>query len=113
MDFAYSLETLGNYYRQYIMMMQHWHGVLPPGYILDVRYEAVVEDVKRETGRMLDHIGLPLDDACLEFYNNKRVVKTASIAQVRRPIYTTSVSRWRHFKKHLDPLMRIVEQYRN
>jgi len=112
MDFTYDLETLGRYYVRYIELMRHWHDVLPKGFILDVRYEDLVEDVESQTRRMLAHIGLPWDDACMEFYNNARPVKTASLAQVRKPIYKSSVESWRRFEKHLSPLLDIVGDYR-
>ena len=113
MDFAYHLQTLGNYYVRYTKLMQYWHRVLPQGKILDVHYEDVVADVESQARTMLVHVGLPWDDNCLEFYKNKRQVKTASVAQVRKPIYKTSVARWRRFQEHLGPLMKIVEQYRD
>lgn len=112
MAFAYDLGTLGRYYVRYMQLMEHWQAVLPEGSILDVRYEEVVGDVEGQARRMLAYLGLPWDDACLAFYNNKRPVKTASVAQVRKPIYTTSVARWQRFGPHLDPLLEIVKNYR-
>jgi tetratricopeptide (TPR) repeat protein len=112
MEFAYDLGTLGRYYVRYMTLMQHWQRVLPKGFVLDVRYEDLVTDVEQQTRRMLDHIGLPWDDNCLEFYNNARPVRTASLAQVRRPIYRSSVAGWRRFEKHLAPLLDIVKDYR-
>lgn len=112
MAFAYDLGTLGRYYVRYIQLMEHWQAVLPEETILNVRYEEVVADVEGQARRMLAHLGLPWDDACLDFHNNTRLVKTASVAQVRRPIYTTSVARWQRFGQHLDPLFEIVKDYR-
>ncbi len=112
MEFAYNLQTLGNYYRRYMKIMQHWHSVLPSGTILDVNYEDVVADHESQARRMIEYVGLPWDDDCLEFYKNKRLVKTASVAQVRKPIYKSSLARWQHFEKHLGELRNIVEPYR-
>ena len=112
MDFAYDLGTLGRYYVRYRQLMQHWHTVLPAGTILDVHYEEVVADMPHQTRRMLDYIGLPWDEACLAFHRNKRLVKTASVAQVRKPIYKTSVARWKKFHAHLNPLREIVKEWR-
>ena len=112
MAFAYDLGTLGRYYVRYMQLMDHWQTTLPEGTILDVRYEEVVADVEGQARRMLAYLDLPWDDACLAFYNNKRAVKTASVAQVRRPIYTTSVARWQRFGPHLSPLLEIVNDYR-
>ena len=112
MAFAYDMGTLGRYYVRYMQLMEHWQAVLPEGTILNVRYEEVVADVEGQARRMLAYLGLPWDDTCLAFYDNKRLVKTASVAQVRRPIYTTSVARWQRFGQHLDPLFEIVKNYR-
>lgn len=112
MDFAYDLGTLGRYYNRYMQLMQHWQSVLPEGTILDVRYEDTVADVEAQTRRILDFVGLPWDDNCLEFHKNSRRVRTASVAQVRQPIYKTSVSGWKRFEKQLQPLMDIVSEHR-
>lgn len=112
MEFAYDLGTLGRYYARYIKLMQHWHAVLPAGSILDLRYEDMVADTEGQARRILDYVGLPWDDNCLAFHHNKRHVKTASVAQVRKPIYKTSVARWQRFEKHLTPLLEIVKNYR-
>lgn len=113
MEFAYDLGTLGRYYARYITLMRHWHDVLPPGTILDLPYEDMVADTEGQARRILDYVGLPWDSNCLAFHQNKRHVKTASVAQVRKPIYKTSVARWQHFEKHLQPLLNIVQPYRN
>ena len=104
-EYCYDLGTLGRQYLRYSKLMKHWHDVLPPGRILDVRYEDVVVDSEREARRMLDYLGLPWDSACLRFHENRRAVHTASVTQVRKPIYSNSVARWKHFEKHLGPLL--------
>jgi tetratricopeptide (TPR) repeat protein len=113
MDFTYDLGTLGRYYARYIKLMRHWHNVLPAGAILDLHYEELVADTEGQARRVLDYLELPWDDNCLAFHKNKRHVKTASVAQVRKPIYQTSVARWRHFAPHLTPLLDIVQPYRD
>lgn len=112
MEFAYDLGTLGRYYARYIKLMRHWHAVLPAASILDLRYEDLVADPEGQTRRLLDYLGLPWDDNCLAFHRNQRHVKTASVAQVRQPIYKTSVARWRRFEADLQPLLAIVQAYR-
>jgi hypothetical protein len=102
---TFDLAELGRYYRRYEQLMAHWRRVLPPGRILDVRYENVVADLEGETRRMLYYCGLPWDEDCLAFYKTKRAVLTASAAQVRRPIYDTSVGRWRVYEEFLGPLL--------
>ena len=101
--YAYELKNLGFHYKQYERLMAHWHGVLP-GRILDVNYEDVVADPEYWTRKMIKHVGLEWEDGCLEQQDTGRTVKTASIWQVRQPIYKTSVQRWKNYEKHLGPL---------
>jgi tetratricopeptide (TPR) repeat protein len=112
MEFAYDLGTLGRYYARYMRLMHHWHAVLPPGTILDLPYEDMVADTETQARRALEFVGLPWDENVLDFHKNTRMVKTASVAQVRKPIYTTSVARWKHFARHLLPLYAIVRAFR-
>lgn len=113
MEFAYDQETLGRYYRRYMKLMTHWHRVLPKDTILDLPYEEMVADTEKQSKRVLEFVGLPWDPSCLEFYKNERLVKTASVAQVRRPIYKTSVARWKYFARHLKPLYELVKEFRD
>jgi len=108
-EFTYDLETLGRYYMRYQKLMQHWHEALPAGRILDVHYEENVANPEQEARRMVTHLGLPWDPSCLNFHENKRTVRTASVTQVRKPIYASSVARWKHFEKHLGPLINILQ----
>jgi len=108
-EYCYDQEMLGRHYRIYQQYMQHWHSVLSPGRILDVRYEDTVADLEMQARRILEYVDLPWDPACLNFYETKRSVKTASITQVRQPIYKTSVARWKRFEKHLGPLKEILQ----
>jgi tetratricopeptide (TPR) repeat protein len=112
MEFAYDLDSLGRYYRRYITLMRHWHTVLPKNTILDLSYEEMVADTEGQARRVLEFIGLPWDKKCLDFHKNDRLVKTASVAQVRKPIYKTSIARWKHFKKYLQPLLSAVGEFR-
>lgn len=113
MLFAYDLTALGEYYLLYAQAMQHWHTVLPSTWIFDLPYEQMVHHHEALTQQLLDYIGLPWDPNCLHFYKNDRIVKTASLVQVRKPIYKSSVKRWQHFEKELQPLLNIVNPYRN
>ena len=101
---SYDLSELGAYYRGYARLMDHWHSVLPPGTILDVAYEDLVPANAAQARRLIDHCGLTWDDACLEFHKTNRSIRTASVTQVRQPIYNTSLERWRHYEPFLDPL---------
>ena len=102
--FTRSLEDLASYYALYERLMAHWHDVKPLP-ILDVAYEDMVADHEGMTRKILEFIGLPFDEACLKFYESDRLVRTASYDQVRKPIYGSSVARWRRYEKHLAPLI--------
>jgi tetratricopeptide (TPR) repeat protein len=102
---TYDLAELGRYYRHYKALMAHWHRVLPPGRILDVSYEETVADLEGAARRILAHCGLPWDPRCLDFHLTERVVRTASATQVRQPIYTSSIGRWRAYEPLLGPLL--------
>ena len=104
-NYTYDLSELGRYYRAYHGLMQHWREVLPAGSFLDVQYEEIVADIETQARRILDYCGLEWDARVLEFYRSERPVKTASTAQVRQPIYRSSVGRWRNYEKHLGPLL--------
>jgi tetratricopeptide (TPR) repeat protein len=111
-SFTYDLEDLGYYYLEYRRMMDHWHFVMP-GRIIDVQYEDVVKDLSGEVARLLDYCGIPWDDACLDFHNTKRAVRTASSEQVRQPIYTDAIGYWRKFGNKLSLLEEILEPVRD
>jgi hypothetical protein len=89
--------------------MEHWWTVLPPGVMLDVQYEELVADFEPQARRMLAHCGLAWDDACLAFHTTQRSVRTASAAQVRRPLYRTAVGRWKPYEAMLGPLLEALD----
>lgn len=103
-SYLHDLRHLGMYYLQYERLMQHWRSVLQLP-ILEVRYEDLVANTGDVSKKLIEFCGLPWDDNCLTFHENKRVVRTASYQQVRRPIYKTSVQRWKHYEAHLQPLL--------
>jgi hypothetical protein len=103
--FTYELGELGRYYRAYQALMDHWRRVLPEDVLLEVRYEDMVGDFERQARRIVDHCGLPWNDACLAFHETARPVRTASQAQVRQPLYNSSVGRWRPAPEILQPLL--------
>jgi tetratricopeptide (TPR) repeat protein len=102
---TYDLGELGRYYRRYQALMDHWRRVLPPGRILDVRYEDVVANLDTQARRIISHCGLAWDDRCLSFHETERPVRTASATQVRQPIYKSAVGRWRVYEEFLGPLL--------
>jgi tetratricopeptide (TPR) repeat protein len=104
-EYSYDLNELGRYYRAYQVLMQHWRDVLPNGTILEVAYEDVIDDLEGQARRLVAHCGLEWDEACLAFHKTQRIVQTASVTQVRQPIFRSSVGRWRHYRDLLRPLL--------
>jgi tetratricopeptide (TPR) repeat protein len=104
-EHTYDLAELGRYYVDYARLMVEWRKVLPDYAFLDINYEDIVADQEGQARRMLDYCGLEWNDACLEFHKTKRQIRTASVTQVRQPIYNTSVERWRKYEKFLEPLL--------
>ena len=102
-EFTYGLREIGQYYADYVALMAHWDNVLP-GKILRVRYEDVVADLETQVRRLLDHCGLPFEEACLNFHQTERAVRTASSEQVRQPIFKSGVDQWENFSEFLGPL---------
>jgi tetratricopeptide (TPR) repeat protein len=106
--YANDLDNLGHYYREYVRITDHWRAVLPATALLEVSYEALIEDQEGCTRRMLDFVGLPWDPKCLDFHQTDRVVITASKWQVRQKIHAASAGRWHHYEKHVEPLRRLL-----
>jgi tetratricopeptide (TPR) repeat protein len=102
--FTYDLRELGLYYRGYRSLMEHWRETLPPRNFMDVDYEALVSQPEETTRRLVDFLGLPWNEACMRFFETRRPVNTASLAQVRQPIYRSSVGRSAELHAHLRPL---------
>jgi len=104
MGFAYDLGEIGRYWRGYAGLMEHWRMVLPPGAMLEIDYETMVADQEGQTRRLLEYCGLEWHEGCLSFHQTRRAVRTASSQQVKRPMYKTSVGRWRPPAEALDRL---------
>ncbi|MGJ4931914.1 tetratricopeptide repeat-containing sulfotransferase family protein [Bradyrhizobium sp. HKCCYLS2038] len=107
--FTFDLRELGRLYKAYDRLMSHWHRILPPGIMIDVQYEQLVANFDSEARRIVSHCGLEWSDACLAFHKTARAVNTASVAQVRRPLYASSVERWRAYEQMLQPLREELE----
>ena len=104
-EYSYDLAELGHFHRAYEALAQHWGQTLPVSAYLQIDYEAVVDDLEQEARRLIEFCGLPWDEACLSFHATRRPVRTASMNQVRQPIYRSSVGRWRAYRAHLEPLL--------
>lgn len=107
LSFATDLEDIGFYHRAYERLAEHWRAANPLP-ILKVSYEDLVANTERVSRALIAFCGLAWDDRCLTFHENRRVVRTSSVAQVRQPIYRTAVGRWRSYRDHLGPLLRAL-----
>jgi tetratricopeptide (TPR) repeat protein len=106
-EFTYGLEEVSHYYKDYVELMAHWDNVLP-GRVLRVQYEDVVGDIEGQVRRILEFCGLPFEEACVNFHQTERAVRTASSEQVRQPLYTSGVDQWQNFTAYLDPLREVL-----
>lgn len=106
--FTRDLTELGRFYHTYRRLMAHWHAVLPTP-ILEVPYEGLVADQELWSRKMIDFVGVPWDTRCLDYHKSDRPVVTSSFWQVRQPLYSSSIGRWRHYEKHLGPLLDALE----
>ena len=106
--YAYELGELGRHYRMYLDLMTHWRSVMPEGSFAEVQYENLVDNLESEARRIVDFCGLSWDERCLAFHQSGRAVRTASVTQVRQPIFRSSVKRWRRYEKFLAPLMEAI-----
>ena len=107
--YSYDQAVYGEYYVNYLRLMEHWKVVLP-GSIYESQYESMTADPEVEVRSMLDFLGLPWEEGCLKFHEREVTVKTFSTLQVRKPINTGSVARWRNYEKHLSPIIAVLEQ---
>ena len=112
--FTYGFENIARYYSDYLRIMDHWDDLLP-GKVLLVQYEDVVADLEYQVGRILDFLGLEMEQNCIDFHESDRPVKTASSEQVRQPIYNEALEHWRNYEPDLDELKQalgpVLERY--
>lgn len=108
--YSFDLENLAAYHALHTRAMQHWEKVLP-GRVINVCYEELVADPEPAIRRVIAACGLEWDDRCLEFHTFDRSVTTTSLWQVRRPVFKSSIGKWRNFEPHLGPLKTAMERY--
>jgi tetratricopeptide (TPR) repeat protein len=106
--YAYDLEELAEFYLLYFEIMEYWKLVLPNA-VFNISYEAVVSNIEAEARMMLDYCDLEWESNVLNFENTKRVVKTASLYQVRKKLYTNSINAWKSYEKELEPFTKILD----
>jgi hypothetical protein len=102
--YAYDLREIGNYHRLYLRLMRHWHAIMP-GFIHDLSYETLVDDLEGEGRKLFDFVGLDWQPAALEYYKSPRRVQTASVSQVRQPLYKSSIGQAERYGDRLKPLL--------
>ncbi|TCT07709.1 tetratricopeptide repeat-containing sulfotransferase family protein [Aquabacter spiritensis] len=107
--FTYDLTELGTFHRYYQRLTAHWRTIVPNSHFIEVNYEALIENQERETRLLLDALGLAFDEQCLSFHQTVRPVRTASMQQVRKPLFKTSAGRWRAYADHLQPLIKALD----
>ena len=106
-EYSFDQDDLGQYYLDYQRLMTHWASLFASD-ILNVQYEELVMDQETVSRQLLEYLGLEWDDRCLDFHRNKRAVNSFSSMQVRQPVYASSIDRWKHYEKHLGPLIAIL-----
>ena len=107
--YSYDLEELAEYYAAFRQLIAHWQTALPAEQFLEVSYEGIVADLEGQSRRIMDFLGLPWEDGILRFHESDAPVTTASAAQVRKPIYASSVGKWRNYAEQLEPLRAKLE----
>lgn len=110
LNYTYDLAELGRYYRMYEALMAHWRAALPEGAMLEVQYETLVADFARETRRIVEYCGLEWNERFLAFHQTQRAVRTHSQSQVRQPLFTSSIGRWKPYEEWLRPLRDALDQ---
>ena len=104
---SYTLEEMARHHGRYYRLMNYWRELLP-GRFLDVKYEDVVSDLEPNARRLIEHLKLPWEQACLDFHRQDQAVATASAVQVREKVHTRSVDRWRKYENQLMPMLHIL-----
>jgi tetratricopeptide (TPR) repeat protein len=107
-EFTYSQKRLALYYNNYVELMDHWNKVLP-NQILSITYEDLINNFEQTVCQILDYCELPFEETCIEFYKNKRAVKTPSAQQVRQPIYTSGLDYWKNYEPYLEELKKYLK----
>jgi hypothetical protein len=102
-NFAYGLEDIGRYYRDYVELMAHFDAVLPRR-VHRVFYETMIDDTEAQMRQLCAYCNLPFESQCLKFHQTERAVRTASSEQVRQPIFRDGIDQWRRYERWLDPL---------
>jgi len=109
MGYALDLGDIAHYYRQYRRLMAHWRSLYGDD-ILDFDYDDFVREPRPAVERLLDFCGLDWEEGCLSFHRTANAVKTASVWQVREPLYQRSSGRWRNYARQIEPLRAALQE---
>ena len=109
MDWTYDLEDCAFRALEIERLLSHWRTILPGNRLLEIRYEELVPNLEAESRRLFTFLNLPWDPAVLDFHKTERAVRTASMWQVRQPLYDSSMGRWRKYEAHLGPMLALLE----
>lgn len=107
---SYDLEEMARHHCRYRRLMERWRERFP-GRFVDISYEDTVSNLEANARTLIDHLGLPWQDACLRFHEQEQAVSTASAVQVREPAHTRSVGRWRRYETQLEPMLKILRDH--
>ncbi|NJN51548.1 MAG: sulfotransferase, partial [Gammaproteobacteria bacterium] len=106
---SYEQAEMARHYLRYHALMRAWCDRLPQR-IIEVGYETLVADIEPQSRRLIAALGLPWEDACLQFHRQPHAVATASAVQVREPAHTRSVGRWQRYETQLEPMRAVLQQ---
>ena len=106
LHYTYRLDVLGRYMAKYREMMSHWDSVVPQGLVLNLEYERLVREPRETLEELFQFLELPFEPACLEFHKTRRAIRTASVVQVRQPLYATAVDLWKNYRQWLPKSLR-------
>jgi len=109
LKYAFNMRDIAHFYSVYLSMMNYWDDLFSD--IYHVAYEDVIDNQEAETRGLLEYIGLDWSDDCLNFYQKEQKIRTVSLQQVRKPIYSTSVSRWKKYQQYVQPLISSLDKY--
>ena len=110
LGFAYNLNKLGKFYNLYSEYMNFWQKILGEKNLLNIQYESFTKDFENQVRKLLNFCDLDWSSRCVEFYKSKNSVSTASLAQVRKPIYKTSIASWENYSSYLEDLKKVLKK---
>ena len=109
LNFAYDIDEIVSYYNLYFKLMNYWRTMLP-SYIYDINYESLLNSPEKQVKNLLKFCNLNWDQNCMKFYNNSRIIKTASDVQARKKFYNSSINYWKNYENNLnEPFKKLLD----